>query len=164
MIFMLFPLFEGCDMLFSYPQLYSAAFYFLRSTQWEPAIKKQFHLIFQWRLGIVNLGTYGTHRLTLCVKETSRADDFYAPFRFLKVVICSSVLLSYHFAAFYFQCSILHGSLHLWRPIYPASGFASVRKLEGRTFFDNMLPHSVGNFWRTTWGFCSGGHIALDTY
>ena len=158
MIFMLFPLFEGCDMLFSSPQLYSAAFYFLRSTPWEPAIPFNISVkVGHW--GLAYLGTYGTHRLTLCVKETSRADDFYAPFRFLKVVICSSVLFSYHFAAFYFQCSILHGSLHLWRPIYPASGFASVRKLEGRTFFDNILPLSVGNFWRTTWGFCSGGHI-----
>ena len=56
MIFMLFPLFEGCDMLFSSQFSYhSAAFYFLRSTPWEPAIKKQFHLIFQWRLGIVDL-------------------------------------------------------------------------------------------------------------
>ena len=115
MIFMLFPLFEGCDMLFSSPQLYSAAFYFLRSTPWEPAIPFNISVkVGHW--GLAYLGTYGTHRLTLCVKETSRADDFYAPFRFLKVVICSSVLFSYIplcclLLSMYSQVSIKRASL-----------------------------------------------------
>ena len=78
MIFMLFPLFEGCDMLFSY---HSAAFYFLRSTPWEPAIPFDIS-VKVGHCGLGYLGTYGTPRLNLCVKETSRTNNFYAFFAF----------------------------------------------------------------------------------